>query len=227
MDTVPGRDLLVTNSVQVWNMPNRKTAPNALLALALALALSLLLGGCAPLVLGGAAVGATVVAQDRPVKEAFSDTAIQASINKKLLEFSVDIFQKVDISVVEGKVLFTGIVPEPQDRLDATRIAWQANGVKEVINEIEVKDKSTLGDATRDTWITTKLRSKITFDGQISGINYTIDTVNQKIYLMGIAQSQAEHDRVTAYARDIAYVRGVVSYVRVKKPAPESAGDDS
>ncbi len=208
-------------------MPNRKTAPNALLALALALALSLLLGGCAPLVLGGAAVGATVVAQDRPVKEAFSDTAIQASINKKLLEFSVDIFQKVDISVVEGKVLFTGIVPEPQDRLDATRIAWQANGVKEVINEIEVKDKSTLGDATRDTWITTKLRSKITFDGQISGINYTIDTVNQKIYLMGIAQSQAEHDRVTAYARDIAYVRGVVSYVRVKKPAPESAGDDS
>jgi osmotically-inducible protein OsmY len=200
------------------------TAPNTLFALAFALALSPLLGGCGPLVLGGAAVGATVVAQDRPVKEAFADTAIQASIDRKLFEFSVGIFQKVDVSVVEGKVLLTGVVPEPQNRLDAARLAWQADGVKEVINEIEIKDKSTLSDAARDTWITTKLRSKITFDKQISSINYTIDTVNQKIYLMGIAQSQEELDRVTSYARDIDYVRGVIPYVRVKEQEPAAKG---
>jgi osmotically-inducible protein OsmY len=166
------------------------------------------------------------VAQERPVKEAVSDTTIQATIGKKLFEFSVDIFQKVDISVVEGKVLLTGLVPEPQNRLDAARIAWQANGVKEVINEIEVKDRSSLSDAARDSWITTKLRSKITFDNEISGINYTIDTVNQRVYLMGIAQSQKELDRVVSYARDIDYVRGVVPYVRVKgrNPAEGSGG---
>jgi osmotically-inducible protein OsmY len=189
------------------------------MALFVALGSTAGLTGCGPLVLGGAAVGATVVAQDRPVKGAISDTAIHASIDKKLFEFSVDIFQQVDISVVEGKVLLTGIVPEPQDRIDAARLAWQADGVVEVINEIEVKDKSTLSDAARDSWITTKLRSKITFDEQISSINYTIDTVNQKIYLSGIAQSQAELDRVIAYARAIDYVRGVIPYVRVKEPA--------
>ena len=205
-------------------MPNRMTAPNTLFALAFVLALSPLLGGCGALVLGGAAVGATMVAQDRPVKEAISDTAIQASIDKRLLEFNVDIFQKVDISVVEGKVLLTGLVPEPQSRLDAARLAWQPDGVREVINEIEIKDRSTLNDAARDTWITTKLRSKITFDKQIGSINYTIDTVNQRIYLIGIAQSQEELDRVTSYARDIDYVRGVIPYVRVKEQEPAAKG---
>jgi len=208
-------------------MPNRKTTSNTFFALVIALSLSPLLGGCGPLVLGGAAVGAAVVAQDRPIKEAFSDTAIQASIDRKLFEFSIDIFQKVDISVVEGKVLLTGLVPEPQNRLDAARLAWQADGVREVINEIEIKDKSTLSDAARDTWITTKLRSKITFDEQIRGLNYTIDTVNQRIYLIGIAQSQEELDRVTSYARDIDYVRGVIPYVRVKKPEPAAEGSGS
>jgi len=207
-------------------MPNRKNTPNPFLVLAAMAAVASLLGGCVPLVVGGAAAGATVVAQDRPVDEAFSDTAIHASIDKELLEFSTDIFQKVDISVAEGRVLLTGLVPEPQNRMDAARIAWQPDGVKEVINEIEVKDTSTLSDAARDTWITTKLRSKILFDKKISSVNYTIDTVNQRVFLTGIAQSQAELDRVVAYGRNIDYVRGVVSYVRVKepKPATESSG---
>lgn len=197
-------------------MSNRITAPNTLLIFALVVALAPLLGGCVPLVFGGAAVGATVVAQERPVSTAISDTTIQAGIDKRLLESNIDIFKRVDISVVEGRVLLTGLVPEPQNRLDAARIAWQPDGVKEVINEIEVVDRSSLSDAARDTWITTKLRGKITFDDKISGINYTIDTVNQRIYLIGIARSQEELDRVIAYARDIDYVRGVVPYVRVK-----------
>lgn len=205
-------------------MATRTKWPTLLPALTLLLAMANFLGGCGPLVLGGAAVGATVVAQDRPVADAVSDTKIHASVDKQLLEHDRTLFQQVDISVTEGRVLLTGLVPEPQDRLDASRLAWQANGVKEVINEIEVKDKSTVSDAARDTWITTKLRSKITFDKYISGINYTIDTVNQRIYLTGIAQSQSELDRVTAYARGIDYVRGVVSYVRVKEPASQTGG---
>lgn len=225
MATVEGRNFLVAvvspvpDHIGAITMPDHRPARSLFLALSLGLALPLGLAGCGPAVLGGAAVGATVVAQDRPVKQAISDTAIHASIDKKLIEFSVEIFQKVDISVVEGKVLLTGLVPEPQNRVDAARIAWQADGVREVINEIEVTDKSTLSDAARDSWITAKLRSKITFDEQIRSINYTIDTVNQKIYLTGIAQSQAELDRVVAYARDIDYVRGIIPYVRVKEPA--------
>ena len=200
-------------------MHDNKSAASLILALGLGLILTPVLAGCGPAVLGGAAVGATVIAQERPVSEAASDAKIHASIDKQLLEFDVNIFKRVDITVTEGQVLLTGLVPEPQNRVDAARLAWQADGVREVINEIEVTDKSTLSDAARDSWITTKLRSKITFDKEISGINYTIDTVNQKVYLTGIAQSQAELDRIIAYARGIDYVRGVIPYVRVKGSA--------
>ena len=40
--------------------------------------------------------------------------------------------------------------------------------------------------------------------------------MNQTIYIMGIARTQAELSRVIGHARNIPYVRGVVDYVRVR-----------
>jgi osmotically-inducible protein OsmY len=70
--------------------------------------------------------------------------------------------------------------------------------------------------------VTARLATKITLDKQIKSINYSIDTVNGAVYLMGIAQSQAEVDRVRDHARQLAYVRRVVSYVRVKDSKPST-----
>lgn len=181
--------------------------------------------GCAPLVVGGAAVGATVVAQERSVGSAAEDTAIHTEIARRLLASDREIYQKVDISVDEGRVLLTGLVPVPQDRVEAARIAWQADGVKEVINEIEVRDKSTVSNAARDAAITGQLRSRILFDGSVRSINYTIDTVNGRVYLLGVAQSQEELDRVIDHAREIPYVRGVIPYVRIKQEAGAAKAD--
>ncbi len=90
----------------------------------------------------------------------------------------------------------------------------------EVINEIEVKDKSSLTDSAQDIWIATQLKAKILIDSEVSSINYSIETVNGIVYLIGIAQNQAELDRVTNHARNIRYVEKVVSYVRLPK-APQ------
>ncbi len=183
------------------------------------------LGGCVPVVVGGAVAGATVVAQERSVATAIDDSIIQGDIGRRLLEFDIGVFGKVDIEVVEGKVLLTGNVPDPQNRVDAARIAWRADGVAEVINEIEITDDNTLSNAARDAWITTKLRARIIGDGEIHSVNYTIDTVNGAVYLMGIAQDRAELERVVNHARDIKYVRRVVPHVRVKDAqAPAQPG---
>ena len=47
-------------------------------------------------------------------------------------------------------------------------------------------------------------------------VNYSIETINGVIYVMGIAQSQDELDRVVNHARNISGVQRVVSYVRLK-----------
>ena len=175
----------------------------------------LMMGGCAPLIVGGVATTAVVAAsQPRGLGGAISDTEIQAQINHFWFQHSTDMHSRLSTNVNQGTVLLTGRAKDPEMRLDAVRLAWQANGVKEIINEIVVDDGSTLTDSARDTWIGTQLRSKLMFDRDVSSINYSIETVNGVVYLMGNARDPAELERVTGHARSLPYVKRVVSYVR-------------
>ena len=58
--------------------------------------------------------------------------------------------------------------------------------------------------------------TQITLDKQIKAVNYSIETVNGTVYVMGIAQNQAEVDRIRNHARQLTYVRRIVNYVRIK-----------
>lgn len=173
------------------------------------------LGGCASAVIGAGATAGTAAMQERGFSTAVSDTTIHAKIGAAYLNNDVD-FLRVTIDVHEGRVLLTGSAPKPDDRIEAVRLAWSVDGVKEVINEISVRNSSGLLDAARDQWVSAQLRLKITFDRKIQAINYTIDTVNGTVFLLGIAQNAAELQRVRNHARALDYVRRVISHVRVK-----------
>ncbi|MDA1100507.1 MAG: BON domain-containing protein [Proteobacteria bacterium] len=174
------------------------------------------LGGCASTLIGASATAGIAVAQERSVGAAVDDTTISAEINQRLYKESEVLFGSVDLEVVEGRVLMTGNVQKPDHRIEAARIAWQVEGVREVLNELEIKDQSTLRDLAKDTWITTQLRVRFLGDAELLAINYTIDTLNGVVYLFGIAQSQAELDRATGHARNIQGVVRVVSHVVLK-----------
>jgi osmotically-inducible protein OsmY len=199
-----------------------------------AAALAAILGGalsgaaCSPVGLAagaGAGVG-VAAAQERGVSGAFNDTDIRLQINHLWFQHDLKLYREINLQVQEGRVLLTGTVEQPETRVDAVRLAWQADGVREVINEIEVTDETTLTDAARDVRISTEIKSKLLLDAEIYSINYSIEVVNQVLYLMGVAQDQAELDRVKAHARNIPYLRRIVDYVRLKGepllPIPES-----
>ena len=122
----------------------------------------------------------------------------------------------VGIEVYEGRVLLTGYLPSEVMRAKVIRLTWEVAGVKDVFNELLVGETN-IKNLTRESWITAQLTSNITLDKKILAINYSIETVGGTIYLIGLAQNQAELDRVVAHARNIRYVRNVISYVRVKK----------
>ncbi len=196
------------------NQPARRAIFS--LGLLLAAGTGLTLGACAPVVVGtGVAVG-IAASQERGLKGAASDTKIRLQIDRLWLEESTSLYAKIGLQVQEGRVLLSGQVPGPEARVTAVRLAWQAEDVIEVINEIEIGDKSSLLDAARDEWIGAQLRARMVGDAAIASINYSIETVNGSVYLIGIAQSQAEVDRVVAYAKNIAYVRRVLNYMRIK-----------
>lgn len=161
----------------------------------------------------GAAVG-IASQQEGGVSSAASDVRIKAMIADKWFKYKVDTFSKLSTTVNQGRVLITGVVQNPDDRVEAVRLAWQVDGVKQVINEIRVADSEGVPGFVRDTWITTRLRTALTFDKDVAAINYTIDTVQGTVYLMGVARSQAELDKVIDTARGISNVKQVVSYVK-------------
>lgn len=172
------------------------------------------LAGCGPgLLLGAGATAGVAVAQERSVGAAIDDTAIKLQIKDRLFEKSSDLFLRVGIDSVEGRVLLTGSVPRPEDRVEAGRIAWTVGGVKEVYNELEVRDRSGVTDYFRDVRISNELRFRLLADRNVYAVNYNVETVNSVIFLTGIARDQAELDRVTGHARAISGVQRVVSYV--------------
>jgi osmotically-inducible protein OsmY len=194
------------------SMTFRLAFPAGLAAL---LVLGLAAGGCSiwGAAAGAGAVGATAAQSEKGFRRSVADTEIRIAINDLWLQADEEMFRKVNLQVQEGRVLLTGNVRLPEQRVEAVRLSWQAPGVREVINEIEVNDTSGLSNLARDTWISTQLKSTLLFDKDVSSIDYSIETVNQVIYLMGVAASQAELDRVVGHAKNISYVRRVVSYV--------------
>ena len=89
-------------------------------------------------------------------------------------------------------------------------------GVAEVINELQVIDRSSIADHAKDILINKSLQARLLVDQEIKFINYTVDTVNGTVYLFGIAQNQEELERVIAAVRQTNYVENIVNYVTIK-----------
>ena len=174
------------------------------------------LSGCAGVVIGGGAAVGTAAYQERGVRGVARDLATATKLRTKLLDAGEAYVTGVGVEVYEGRVLLTGTLEKEAMRAAAVKLAWKTEGVKDVINEIQI-GQSSLRDMARDSWITAQLQTKITFDKKILAINFSIETVNGIVYLIGIAQDQGELDRILAHGRGIDYVRRIISHVRVKK----------
>ena len=180
------------------------------------------LNGCAAVVGTGATVG-VAAAQERGIKGRAEDLRLEVLMAQKFINAGLKLTATISVEVYKGRVLLTGATRETKISDQAVKLAWQLDGVKEVINEIQVDQGTTVTDYAQDTWITTQLKSKLTFDKEILAINYVVETVNRTIYLIGIAQNQLELDRVIDHASGINFVTNVVNHVRLKKKAFEES----
>ncbi|MDE0993751.1 MAG: BON domain-containing protein [Rhodospirillales bacterium] len=176
------------------------------------------LSGCVSMVIGAGATVGVAAMEERPLKVHLRDTTIATEIRYNLVEASEKFITGVGIEVYEGKALITGVVENEAMRAQALKLVWKVEGLKDVYNELQVGDNG-ITNFAKDSWVTTQLKSKTTFDQDVLAINYKIETVNGVVYLIGIAQSKREIDKVIAHARSLGYVKRVISHVRIKKVA--------
>lgn len=178
-----------------------------------------LTSACTPtgVIVGGAAVAGNAVVEERTVGTVLDDTGIKLRIGEALLMKSEKLFIDVSTKISEGRVLVIGTVPDPQDRLEAARLIWNVSGVREVYNELQVTNEDDFATYSSDVWISTQLNFNLIGDFDIKHVNYSIETVNGIVYLMGIGQDAAEVERVRNHAREIDGIRKIISYVQLKE----------
>jgi osmotically-inducible protein OsmY len=166
----------------------------------------------------GVAVGAKST-QEGGLSAAGTDIRIRAEINDLWFKYDFETFRKLDLQINQGRVLITGVVQKPEARVEAIRLVWQVKGVKEVINEVTVAGSEGFKGYLEDKWIASKIKTMMLLDKDIRSLNYSTDTVQQTIYIMGVADTQAELNKVLETARSISGVRRVVSYVKLRGEA--------
>ena len=182
------------------------------------LPLMFITSGCGPgaVISAGSTVG-VVAAQERTVGRAVDDLTIKTAIISRYAQKDVnDLLVNVDVELSEGRVLLTGDVNKQETAIEAVKLAWQVEGVKEVLNELKINDKGDWQKWLTDIWITQQVRAKLLLEKNVRSINYSIETVHGTVYIMGIAQSKAEMDKVMYIASITRYVKEVVNHVRLK-----------
>jgi len=174
------------------------------------------LSGCAGALIGAGATAGVAAYQERGIEGVARDTKLATQIRASYLETDGTLATNIGIEVYERRALLTGLVENEDLRANAVRLAWAVSGIKDVLNEVQIRNEEGVVEFAYDSWISAQLQTKLTFDADIHAINYSVETVNSVIYLIGIAQDQAELDRVLAHARSIDRVRRVISHVRIK-----------
>ena len=173
---------------------------------------------CSPIGLAVGAGASVVKASqtERGLKGSAEDLQTRAGVLHYLFQKDVDLFSAVSVSVTQGRVLLTGKVRGPKDRINATKLTWKATGVAEVINELQIIDRSSIADQAKDILINKSVQARLLVNQEIKFINYNVDTVNGTVYLFGIAQNHEELERVIAVVRQTNYVENIVNYVTIK-----------
>ncbi len=198
-----------------------------ILPLASVLLLPLALGGCVGVaVVGGmAAAGGAgyAAASERGVPGDVDDFTLKTNIQDAWIKANPNYMNAFTATVYNGKVLVTGDATSPEMKRDVIAIAERVPGIKQLYDQIEVTSAPTAWDSAQDAWITAQLRSRLILEKGVRSDNYTIETANHTVYLMGSARSQAELSKATYLASYVPGVRRVVSYVRIRPGMPETA----
>lgn len=190
-----------------------KTTTTKLRALTLALlatgALGGALSGCAPLLLGGAAVGGALMATDRRT----SGTQIEdQAIELKASNRSKDVLGErghVNVTSYNRMLLITGEVPSDADRTAVEQSLARIENVRGTFNELAVGPNSSVGSRSNDLLLESKVKATFVDAKDILSNAYKVVAERGTVYLMGRV-TEREANRGAELARSINGVNKVV-----------------
>jgi osmotically-inducible protein OsmY len=171
-------------------------------------------GGCAVVVVGATVGAGTLVAMDRrSTGVRVGDQSVESKLTKTASE-RWGITAHINVTSYDGKVLLTGEVPTAAVREEIERIAKDTEYVRSVTNELLVGPESTIGERTKDTYITSKVKARLIESKKFDANNVKVVTERRTVYLLGLV-SPVEGDaaaEVAASTSDVARVVKLFEY---------------
>ncbi|WP_375321235.1 BON domain-containing protein [Aliivibrio logei] len=170
---------------------------------------AVLLQGCAGLFIAGAATTASVVTDNRSMKEQLSDKnrSLEATglANKSPYQYNM----RVSAVSYDGKVLLMGQAKDAQINQKFEQQIKAMNGVSTVYNQIRIRPLLTFTQVNNDNWITTKVKSSLLATSELNGIKVSVFTEAQEVFLVGFV-TEEQGDIAADVARNIKGVKGVI-----------------
>ena len=153
--------------------------------------------------------GVNIYFDPRSLGTQIDDSIMQKSILIRLTKVDKKYILNISPKVVDGHIFLTGSVNTVDEKILMTKLSWKTEGVRSVKNNIKVKDKFSLKNSAKDLLITSQLKVALFSDKRVSMVNYQINTVNQIIFIFGIAKNEKERGLVINEAKLIPEVKSV------------------
>ena len=173
---------------------------------------------CTPANLIGTGAGsAMVIAEgDRSMGTVIDDATIKVNIAAKFISSEDNLFVDVSTTVLNGRVLMTGLVDNQEIRIDAVRRVWEVEGVQEVINEIQIGNRASLKEYANDVWINTQAKGLAAKAVGLRVVAYNFETIQGKVYIAGITSRPEQLEDLINAVKTIKGVKEIVNYVIIK-----------
>jgi osmotically-inducible protein OsmY len=181
-----------------------------------------LLGACAPLLIGGAAVGGTMMATDRrsagaQVDDQVIETKASNAVSTLLVERA-----HVNATSYNRMLLLTGEVPTEADRVAVGKAVSQIANVGSIVNDLAVMPNSSYTDRSNDSLITGKVKAEFVGASDLSTNSIKVVTERGVVYLMGLV-TETEAKRAVEITRGVGGVQKVVRVFQIVTAADVAA----
>jgi osmotically-inducible protein OsmY len=143
--------------------------------------------GCAVVAVGAAGGGAMALHDMRQADVILEDERIEVKANDQL--YNDELLSKkihANITSYNHVVLLTGEVVSQQLRDRAIEIVSNIEKVKRVHNELRVANLASFSSRTGDTWLTSKVKTKMLTTKGLDANRVKVVTENDTVYLMGL-----------------------------------------
>ena len=141
------------------------------------------------------------------------DGNIERKVAVNLARASAELDEsRIVVVSYNGNVLLAGQVANDDLKAQAGNIADQVRHVRHVHNELQVVGSNSFLARTNDTWLTSKVKSRLLINGDAPGWRTKVVTENGVVYLMGLL-TRAEADAVVEQVQKVYGVQKIVKII--------------